>query len=365
MKIVIVITKADLAGAQNHVLELVKGLLRKHEFVVIVGRPGYLTNRLAKMGVETIVIESMRGQVSLLADIKSLFSIIGHLKEISPDLVHAHSSKAGILARIAARMLRIPVIYTAHGWPFSPGNPWLKRSLSRVAERVAAMISNKVITVSGYDEQLADQAGITKSCEVVTIHNGISDNHGIFGAKQKNEQLLIVSLVRFTKQKNLRCLIEALADVRSEYHAVIAGTGGEYEKICELVQHLQLESKVELPGEVEESENLLKNADLFVMSSDWEGLPIAGIEAMRAGLPIVATDVGGMSELVEHGQNGYLVDRGDSDSLADMIEKLMTNSETRRSMGDVSRERFEEMFMAEKMVLSTDRLYSLFAVDPV
>ena len=177
MKIVYIVTRANpIGGAQVHVRDLALALLKRgHEPVVVTSGRGAYTDGLRAAGVETIILDSLVMEVSPLQDLRALRGLRSILKAHQPDLVSTHSAKAGVLGRLAARTLGLPVIFTAHGWAYTTGVPARQALVYGWFERLAAPLALKIITVSHFDRELAITRGVARADKLITIHNGMPD----------------------------------------------------------------------------------------------------------------------------------------------------------------------------------------------
>ncbi|HOM57570.1 MAG TPA: glycosyltransferase family 4 protein, partial [Candidatus Latescibacteria bacterium] len=276
------------------------------------------------------------------------------------QLVHAHLAYAGIVAKTAARVRGIPVVMTRH-LEFEPKagtfayrlDNWLTRryadKLIAVGERVRTAILNE-----GWMEP-----------ERVVLHKNAID---LTGFKPKRHRLssegtyVVGTVGRMEEQKAQEMFLEAVARVRIEYpnvKAVIAGDGRRRRHLEEVRSRLGLDTVVTFLGSVPRKDipGVLNTFDVFVLSSNWEGLPIALIEAAASGLPIVATDVGGVHEIVQNGKNGWLVEPGNVEQLAGRIGALLSDVEMRERFGREARAFVEAEFDITRLARETAALY--------
>ena len=363
MKIAIIITNPDRAGAQMHVLSLLDGLNSKHEFLVIVGAEGFLTVEARKLGINCHIIHSLNRSISPWQDYLSFISIQSLIKTFSPDLVHVHSAKAAVLGRLAAKTTSTKSIYTVHGWAFSEGNAFLKTKVALLVEKMMAKFTDKFIVVSHYDKNIAINR-ITTPNNMVVVHNGIPEiNEHYDQCDKSTKPLKLICVARLSRQKNIPCLLRAIAMIDSSAHLDIVGSGPDEKKIKHYASKLGVNDKVSFLGERSDINQLLESSDIFLLSSDWEGLPIAIIEATRAYLPIISTDVGGVREIVENGVNGYLIVRNDAKSFARKLTQLINDEDKRNHFSQESRKRYEEYFKLEPMLQKTNEIYHQVAVS--
>ncbi len=354
MKILVIITNSDRAGAQKHVLSLVEGLKKNHEYSVLVGNRGYLTTELKKLEVPFTVIPELIRAVNPIIDLKCILKLHREIINFSPEIVHLHSAKAGALGRIACVKKNLSIIYTVHGWAFSEGNSLIKKLASLFVEKALARFTSYFILVSKYDFDLGKKYKLVGHTNSKIIYNGVVD----IPPASAHKDITIFSATRLAKQKNIPLMVRVFDQLTRQYTAVIAGDGPMNNQIKKMIDNMGLRDKVLLVGETNNVHEFLLRSELFLLTSDWEGLPISLIEALRAGIPIVATNVGGVSEMVTAGENGYLASRGDATSLSSYINKLIENNDLRNTMGARSRKRFLDKFQVKQMIEQTGGVYT-------
>jgi len=354
--ILILITKADIGGAQVHVLETLKRLKSRYHFILATGEYGYLTTRAQEHGIEVRVLNHLKRPISLPEDRRGNAECVALLRELKPDLLHTHSSKAGVVGRMAAWRVGIPSLFTAHGWAFTEGAPAIQRAYGLLAESLMCRLPGRVVTISDYDFQLAKRYHIGAGRNRYLVKNGISNppKHE-HGAAQPELQILTIG--RLSPVKNHLMFLEILATLSIPFYAQIIGEGECRAALEERIQSLGLADKVELLGEVSQTTEYLANADLFALTSNYEGLPLSVLEAMSMGLPVVATNVGGVKEAVLHEQSGLLSVRGDMTQFTANIEKLGKDPALRRRYGETALSHYTQNFTADRMVDEIELIY--------
>lgn len=360
-KILHIITRGILGGAQKHILYLASSLIEDFDVHVGIGVRGFLFERLEERGIAVYHIPSLVKKISPLQDIKALYQIIKLIKKVNPDLVCFHSSKAGILGRIAAHICRIPVIFTAHGWAFTEGVPVIQRYVYVTAERIAARWTDKIICVSEYDRQLALRNNVGGNKQLVTVHNGIPQiPEGLLANPGKKQPVKLIMVARFSEPKDYPLLFQAIRelDTKNDYIVELVGDGPLLGQCKDMVKQLGIGDRIDFLGERTNIPELLKRSQVFVLASKWEGFPLSIVEAMRAGLPVVASDVGGVRESVVDGITGYLVLRSDCKMLKEKLKSLIDDPDLRDKMGDNGRERFLNYFTFEQMVNKSVAVYN-------
>jgi glycosyltransferase involved in cell wall biosynthesis len=290
-----------------------------------------------------------------LRDLLAATDLTKLIKQIGPDLVHAHTSKAGLVARISGAVTRIPVVYTAHTWSFAKGVSRLQRVIGTPIERLCAPLAAKIITVSEANRRLALDARVGHNQQLTTIWNGIPDTQ--WRAEPGRTPVRVVMVARFAAQKDQALLIRALSKVQAHFELVFVGSGPTIQAAKALAESLAPDKDVFFLGDRDDVAEVLSEAQIFALSTKWEGFPLSILEAMRAGLPVVASDVGGVREAVQEGVTGFVVPSGDEDQLRMRLEDLIVNSQLRARMGSNGRRKYEIHFSSSVMLSQTERVY--------
>lgn len=364
MKILFIITRADtVGGAQVHVRDLARKLLKSgHEILVVTGKQGIYNQDLKQHRINSLSCELLDNKIAPLQDSHSVAFIRKVIHEFAPDLVSSHSSKAGVLGRLACKMTKTPCIFTAHGWAFTGGITEPRRTAYQLMEKLVEPLANKIICVSDYDISIAIKAGMSRS-RLVKIHNGMPDASPQLRADPtKSNPVRIVMIARFDKQKDHLTLIKAIQEI-SGIELNLVGDGPKLSEIENIVKDREIENKVKFWGYCNNIAEILAKSQIFALISNWEGFPRTTIEAMRAGLPVVVSDVGGAAEAVLEGVTGYCVSRGNAESLQKHLIELVSNTELRAKMGQLGRKQYEEQFTFEKMFEQTFAVYETVVAD--
>lgn len=355
-RVLYLVTRAEHGGAQTHLVELLEGMRGGFEAHLATGEEGFLTDEARRLGVSVHILPSLVQYLSLREDMLALGETVALIRSLRPSLVHAHSSKAGFLGRLAARVAGVPAVFTAHGWGFAEGVPWRRKMVATIGERLASRWSSGIITVSEADRALALRYHVLPRDRITVVHNGVKDTPersrpGIA------DEVRIVMVARFAPPKDQVLLLKALVGQEMPFRLCLVGAGPNQGAACALAGELGLSERVSFVGACSDVNRILGESSLFVLTSIWEGLPISILEAMRAGLPVVASDVGGVREAVVDGETGFLVDRGDLVMLRARLRQLLSDPELRTKMGEAGRKRYLERFTAARMVGETARVY--------
>src|SRR4051794_17685775 len=356
MKILYVITRSERGGAQIHLLDLLKNLPSGCRPMLATEESGYLVDEARHLGVPVHHIRHLHQPISPVNDLLALREIASLIKAECPDLVHAHTSKAGLLGRLAGWLTGTPTVFTAHTWSFADGISPLQRRVSIPLERFAGRIGGKVITVSRANEEAAARHAITHRANLITIWNGIPDTD-LRAEPGLAEVPKIVMIARFAAQKDQLSLVQALSGIDKPWRLVFVGHGPKRAEVEAEAQRLRLSDRIDFLGDRGDIAHVLASSDLFVLSTKWEGLPLSILEAMRAGLPVITSDVGGCSEAVEHGTTGFLTPPSDVSQLRVKIETVLSSKPLLKSMGEAGRERFHRDFRIKSMMSKLMRFY--------
>jgi glycosyltransferase involved in cell wall biosynthesis len=352
-----IITKSELGGAQAHVYDLIRNLVDDYEIHLAVGQLGLLADRVFEIGVKVHQLKYLNRQISAFGDLLAIRELSQLVNKIKPDLIHAHSSKPGTIARLAALPSKTPTIYTAHGWGFAPHVPKLRRTVAFLVEKLLAPLSAKIICVCESDRQMSLQSGVGKPNQTIAIHNGI-ETEGYPLARPEKEPARAIVVARFNKQqKDHETLLRALPKIRENFHVDLVGTGPHMAEAEALVAQLGIRDRVSFLGDRFDVPELLARSQMFILTTHYEGLPVSILEAMRAGLPTIATNVNGIPEQVIHEKTGLLVPHQNSLALAAAIERLLDRPQLREEMGHAAQVELVSHFNVEQMVRQTNAIY--------
>ncbi len=378
MKVCHIITRMILGGAQENTFLTCKGLQEHGWDITLLSGPqtgaeGSLQERSRQAGFRFEIVESMLRQVSPLNDWRALRAMRAWFEREKPDIVHTHSSKAGILGRIAARRAGVPIIiHSVHGMSFNrTQSPWIQRAY-RDLERYCAKFTDKIITVA---DAMIDQtvaAGVAPRQKCVTIYSGMEmdrfdpalyDRATIrarFGIPAG--AVVIGTVARMFTNKGYEQLLPAMPKIvqqASNVHFLWIGDGPHREQYLQQVSQMGLRDRVHLSGLVppEKVPECLCAADLLVHASQWEGLPRVVVQTLLLEKPAVAFDVDGTPEVVLDGRTGALVRLNDIEGLAKGVAWLASDANLRRQLGQEGRALCLKRFDWHTMVEQTEAVY--------
>ena len=338
-KILFIITKSVWGGAQKYVHDMAVNLPKDHfEPIIAGGGHGIMAEKIISAGLPFVEIKSFQRDMGFRKEIVSFFEILKILFKTKPDVVHVSSSKAGgivgiaILCYLAVKPPRggLTAIFTVHGWAFLESRPKWQIWLIKLASKITCLFYDKVICVSRNDYNSAIKNKIAPARKMVVIHNGI--NPADYNFQERTEKEFTVGTIgEATKNKGHKYLIEASKNFSDIKLNIISG--------------------------VLNASTYLKNFDIFVLPSLKEGLPYVILEAGLARLPVIASSVGGIPEIIENEKDGLLVLPANSKELATAIKKLVENKTLRENLAKNLREKILKGFSLEKMLRETISLY--------
>lgn len=372
-----IIGRLNIGGPAVHAIVLTHGLrARGYETILIAGREGSREGSMrrlaAEKGVEPLLLPELGREVRPAKDLAALLKLARLLRQQRPAIVHTHTAKAGTLGRIAARMAGVPiVIHTFHGHTFSGYFSPAATRLFLAIERRLASTSTKIVTVSEGQrlELLRLQIGTPE--QVVAIPLGLELDCLLRSEIRRGElrqQLgippetaLIGVVARLVPIKDIATFLEAASDLRRsrpDVQFLIVGDGELRSSLMQQARTLGLERCAHFLGWQRDIAAIYADLDLVTLSSLNEGTPVCLIEAMAAGLPVVATRVGGVPDLIEHGKTGLLVPPKDPKALSMAMKTLLDDPGRRREMGRLGRETVYPKYSDGALLDRIDRLYA-------
>ncbi len=370
-RILYIITKANWGGAQRYVYDLAAAAQAAgHRVMVAVGDTGLLSEKLMAAGIHVIPLTSLKQKRTFLSDLlsfSSLFSLIRIMREERPDIVHTNSAKAGGLGALAARLVGIPrIIFTAHGWEFNAPRSWLSRLGIRLFSWLTILLSHTTICVSDAVRRDMVWMPYTRK-KFVVIHNGIDcralrsreEARAVLAPRSVGKYWIgMISELHSTKRiEDAIHAMKIIAEAHPEAILVVIGEGRERVKLEDFIRELHLRNHVSLAGFRPNAASLLPAFDLFIHSSQSEALGFVLLEAGCASLPVVATKVGGIPEIIPDDDHGLLVPSHNPEALAVAIDSLINNPLLAHELGARLHARVLHDFSLSKMLEKTIALY--------
>lgn len=373
-KVVFLITKSNWGGAQRYVYDLATNLDKeKFTIHVIVGGDGELINRLQNAHILITRIESLGRDINIKKEWKTYKQLWQVLKKEKPDILHVNSSKAGALGALIGRLQRTPkIIFTAHGWAFNEKRPWWQKIVIKFIHWITVLLSHRTIAVSSAIVQNMNwplTAGKMKC-----IHPGRSIGP-MYSRQEARAKLLeffpqlqpyqsdpwVVCVAELHPVKGHSVLIEAFQAVvanNPQARLILIGDGQEKDNLQQTIKSKNLSESIFLLGPLSDAARFLRAFDISVLASYSEAYGYVIHESGLAGLPVVASKVGGIPDIIDHQDNGELVPQGDSASLAASINNLLTNRNYAKTLGKNLQQKMAERTVS-KMTKATEALYEL------
>ncbi|MDH5662502.1 MAG: glycosyltransferase family 4 protein [Elusimicrobiota bacterium] len=379
IKVLHIITRLILGGAQENTIFTVWGLNKSdcYEVELATGPPigpeGSLIEEAKKRGIKLKIMPSMRREINLFRDLLAFIELYLLIRKGKYTIVHTHSSKAGILGRLAARIAGVKIIiHSVHGLPFFEYQNRFLNYIYILCERFAALFTDRLISVCDAMARKAIAAGVAKEDKFTTIYSGIELNHYFnsdisIAEKQKELNLdpdvpVVGNISRLFELKGHNYLLEAasqVVEVFPEAKFLLVGDGILRERLIRQAEDLKIRNNIVFTGLVERKEipRLISVMDVVVHTSLREGLPRVLPEALAMAKPVIAFEIDGMPEIIKDGENGYLIPPKDSRKLANSIIRLLQDKEKARRMGEAGRGMVNPAFDLEVMVERISDVY--------
>tara|TARA_B100000161_G_scaffold69597_1_gene47682 strand:+ start:7912 stop:9072 length:1161 start_codon:yes stop_codon:yes gene_type:complete len=371
--IVFLLTRSDtVGGVQVHIQDLSERLISdKYNIEVLVGAKSSKNTFIKSLKQRKIpfkILKNLVKEINLIDDIKTLYFLIRYFHRNKIKLVSIHSSKSGILGRIACLITSTPCIFTAHGWSFNSNPLTFQSKIYSFLEFITQLIPRKIITVSNFDRISAIERKIRRS-KLITVYNSVpninfkrsyNEDNNLDGSRKNDIRL--INVARFDHQKDQISIMKALASIKTKnkWHLDLIGDGPLLSSCKDLAIRLGINNSVTFHGFVSDTEKFYNLADIFVLMSHWEGFPRSSVEALRSELPILVSNVGGSSEAVIDNHNGFVIPHRDSKYLSECLTKLIDDKNLRISMSKISKKIFVEKFSYEIFYQKMLSIYNQF-----
>jgi glycosyltransferase involved in cell wall biosynthesis len=371
-RILYIITKANWGGAQKYVFDVATAAQRVgHDVSVACGTQGELTSRFEHEGIPVYEIRGLGRDIAPLSDVKSLLSLLNLIKELKPDLVHANSSKAGLIGVMAAKIAGVPrILFTAHGWAFNEIRPIWQKGIFALFHLITVWLSDDVICVSNAIKSQASWMPFAKN-KMFVIHHGIQETE----LKERREaraklaphsldsfmtSVWIGTLAELHPIKGLDTAIRAFARIAPQFPQtvlVLIGEGQERNNLVALATELKLSERIRFCGHTKDAGAYLSALDIFLFPSRSEALGFAVLEAGNASLPVIASRIGGIPEIIENGVSGILVPPDDVEGFAVALSSLLAAPALRTKLSEGLHKKVLKDFSKEHMFTETLALY--------
>lgn len=329
-----------------------------YDRTLICREPGPLSDVMEAMGVKCVFCPSLVRSISPKNDLTALAALSLLMRKMRFDIVHTHSSKPGIVGRLAARLVGVPaIVHTVHGFAFPMTASRFRRNLFAALERIAGRCCDLVVCLNDTDREIAETALAIPNDRVHIVPNGVDLSRfphvSTIERMRIRKEILgisvdepaIVMVGRLWQQKDPMTLVKAATSLLNDgvkAHFVFVGDGELRSELCEYIRLHGAEERIHLLGWRDDIPQILPAFDIFALSSRWEGMPLAILEAMASRLPCVVTDIPGNRDLIDDGVNGLLVPCGDIESFAASLGNLIYDSEMRVQFGQTARSKVEQ-----------------------
>ena len=393
-RILFVVTQSELGGAQQFILQFIKQLEKNaYNIAVAVGADGdgSLIVALTEIGIPIFKLSALKRNISPISDLLAIGQIKKLIREFKPDTLFLGSSKAGFIGALAAKFtsyhlpvtnkldneslgqlmengkwkMRPRVVYRIGGWTFNDPWPAWKKLLWQFLEKISAPWKDIIIVNNAPDLAQAQEMGIKPRQNIVLVHNGLDPYKINFLSKDEARTQLgltrfkkiVGTIANFYPAKGLEYLVESVTKVnREDVVWCIIGDGADRPALEKLIRDKDLTEKVLLIGRKESAVEYLNAFDLFVLPSVKEGFPWAVLEAMAAKLPVIATRVGAIPEIIEDGVSGYIVEPRNSDQIAEQVITLLSSNSKAMEMGIQAHQRVLFAFNIDTTIHQIEKL---------
>lgn len=362
IKILQAIRQGKVGGGETHVLDLVKELDKdKYESIILSFTDGPMVDKLKADGFSTYVVHTEKPfNYKVWKEVRKI------VEEEKIDLIHAHGTRANSNTFSSAKAVKIPLIYTVHGWSFHPDQRPVVKVIRTLSERFLVKVADKTICVS--QSNLNEGKLKFPMPNATVIVNGINQVKFNPDQKYKNirtelniaeDEVLVGYIARITAQKEPLTYLKAIAKVPAELKVkfLIVGDGDLKKQMLELAEQLNLNSRVIFQNFRDDIPAILNGIDIFCLPSLWEGLPIALLEAMAMRKAIIATAIDGTKDLVTHMENGILVPTYSPEKIAEAIQLLINDEPLRKQLGLRAGQTVKEKFNIMDMTRKVESVY--------
>lgn len=393
-RILLIITQSEFGGAQRFLYELITRM-DKNKYEILVaseakGKSDFLSS-LEEKGIKIKKLKFLKREINPVFDCLEIIELMKLINNFKPAYLHLSSSKAGILGSIAGfkiKFLRpkkfknMKVIYRIGGWSFNDPSPWWKKKMFFLAEKITAGLKDIIVVNNKADFNEALKLKIKPKKELKIIYNGIDALKMDFLPKDEarlkifkniskkygktfQADFIIGVIANFYHTKGLEYFIETVKILKLNFGLdlqstkfLIIGDGAERKNLESLIKKFDLSSEIFLAGQIPEASKYLKAFDIFILPSVKEGFPWVILDAMAAKIPVIATNVGALPEIIENGKNGILVEPKSPRQIAEAIKYLNENEMIRQELAIQAHQTVLFKFPIEKMIRETEELFS-------
>ncbi|MEK7629362.1 MAG: glycosyltransferase family 4 protein [Patescibacteria group bacterium] len=376
-KLLFVITQGVVGGAQKNVFDLANSFKDTYEVSVAIGGDinSDLSNKLESQKIKTHHLKFLGRDINILDDFLAFFEILKLYKKEKPDIIHLHSSKVGLFGAIAGFIYKLgtkhkpKIIFTAHGWIFKEEMSKEKRFATVFLAWFAAKFQDKIICVSEDDFSKALKYKVAPARELYVVYNAVSPDKFLtkekaraeigkmIGKELSGDDFVITNLGRLYANKGLGYLIDAVKELKQKMFLVVFGDGPEKALLKSQITNHKLQNNIFLVGDISDASQYLKAFDAMALSSIKEGFPYALLEAGMAGVPVIATNVGGIGEIIKNDETGILIESKNNKALADSILKVYNDKEFCQKISVNLKKVITKDFSFESLIEKTEWVY--------
>lgn len=386
IRVLRIINRFNIGGPTYNVTYLSAYLGDEYETLLVGGEPEigeadslYITE---KHGLKPMIIPELKRQPDLSSDMAAYRKIKSIIKEFSPHIVHTHASKAGAIGRRAAKSCNVPIIiHTFHGHVFHSYFGKIKTSIFKKIERKLARKSTKIIAISNLQKkELSEDFKICKpeKIEVIPLgfelerfYNKREVNRTLIRKKYNLEQetVAIAIVGRLATVKNhdffLKSIVNLLSKTETKVKVFIVGNGDLWDEIIEKVKIINsnFDNEIVMTSWIKEIDQFNCGMDIICLTSDNEGTPVSLIEAQAGFLPVISTNVGGVKDILNENESGFVIEKGDIETYSGKLRLLVENKELRTKMGQIGHDFVIEKFNYTTLVSNMKSLYSKLLSD--
>jgi len=354
-------------GGTHEYLKYLLGHLNKEKYEMVAICHGEVYNDLKSKGYAVHAVNMVR-EISPVEDMMALVKILVYLRKNKPDLVYAHSTKAGVLGRVAAGILSIPNVYNPHGWSFNMKVSHWKKNIYMWVERIASLFADKIVAISEFEYDVAVQNRIAPKSKMVLIRNGVD----LVRFRKKTDGDLkkrlgipadhkVVGMVgRLTEQKAPQMFVEVCRRVTATYPKctfVLVGDGELRGVVEKMISQYRLQDKLLLTGWVDHPEPYIAMMAIGVLTSQWEGFSLVLAEMMACGKPVVASNVDSIPYVVEDRINGILCDRDDVQGFVEGILALLQKPDLYQAMSEAAYQHARDKFDVARVIAQHEEMF--------
>ncbi len=373
-KILYIITKSNWGGAQRYVFEMSVAMKSEgYDVAVACGGSGELVRRLNDAEIKTFEIEGSQRDINVMKEIQAISSMVKIIRTFKPDIVHLNSSKIGLLGSFCARLLSVPkIVFTVHGWPFLEPKPWYWKTMAWVGSYLTGIFSHQLILVSENDKKHTSMPGVLSKTTVIypSISNFPLLSREDARLKMFSPEIIdahlhniwLVTHGEINHNKNLSTVIDAIAEFNTVHQTkifyTIIGSGDLENELQEQIELKGLTDYVNLVGYLENARQYLLAFDMYIIPSLKEGLPYSLLEAGLVGLPSIASNVGGIPEVIYDYESGLLINPNNHMTIVDALDFLLNNPDKRSIYSENLVNHIKNNFDLLKMFRATLEVYS-------